>query len=431
MVRRFDVVLDGSDNFATRYALSDTCYHERRPLVSAALGEFDGTLTTLKPYENGPDGKPNPTYRCLFPEAPPPGTIPTCAEAGMLGALAGVLGSLMAMEAIRVIVGGFGAGDEGLIGRLLMIDARAMRFETLRYAWDPDNPLSGKKLSARGAARGAEPISSARPRTPLCGIDEAHAIVAARIEAALSSAAVIERVEDPVADEDERRDREKRDDIGECPALEITLLRLPAPRQVQAIEFVFLRSSLRHCFALSRIGPARNHWPIGAFIRRGRALLNGRRHFNVFDQLDIILSGHSGTRGTSPPFDPETGHAPPRCLLRSRASSRPFHPFACLQRWRHRLHAPAASSGRKRLWRGAPSRPSRIAHARPVRRRLHRSAADRRPGARAAEDRPDGRTRCRTWKPDPRRSSSARKSTIRGPRRRERLSSTRPTSSCF
>jgi adenylyltransferase/sulfurtransferase len=144
IVRHFDVVLDGLDNFATRYALSDACFHERRPLVSAALGEFDGTLTTLKPYENSGDGKPNPTYRCLFPEAPEPGTIPTCAEAGVLGALAGVLGSLMALEAIREIVGGFGDGDEGLVGRLLMVDARAMRFETLRYAWDPDNPLSGK-----------------------------------------------------------------------------------------------------------------------------------------------------------------------------------------------------------------------------------------------------------------------------------------------
>ena len=144
IVGRFDVVLDGSDNFATRYALSDACFHERRPLVSAALGEFDGTLTTLKPYETGGDGKPNPTYRCLFPEPPEPGTIPTCAEAGVLGALAGVLGSLMALEAIRVLVGGFGDGDEGLVGRLLMIDTRAMRFETLRYAWDPDNTLSGR-----------------------------------------------------------------------------------------------------------------------------------------------------------------------------------------------------------------------------------------------------------------------------------------------
>ena len=148
IVARFDVVLDGSDNFATRYALSDACYYERRPLISAALGEFDGTLTTLKPYETDADGRPNPTYRCLFPEAPEPGTIPTCAEAGVLGALGGVLGSLMALEAIRVIVGGFGDGDEGLVGRLLMIDTRAMRFETLRYAWDEANPLSGTRAGA-------------------------------------------------------------------------------------------------------------------------------------------------------------------------------------------------------------------------------------------------------------------------------------------
>jgi molybdopterin-synthase adenylyltransferase len=153
IVQGFDVVLDGSDNFATRYALSDACFHERRPLVSAALGEFDGTLTTLKPYENGADGKPNPTYRCLFPDPPEPGTIPTCAEAGVLGALAGVLGSLMALEAIRAIVGGFGDGDEGLVGRLLMIDAKAMRFETLRYGWDPDNPLSGSRAPSSGASR--------------------------------------------------------------------------------------------------------------------------------------------------------------------------------------------------------------------------------------------------------------------------------------
>jgi molybdopterin/thiamine biosynthesis adenylyltransferase len=158
IVKRFDIVLDGSDNFATRYALSDTCFHERRPLVSAALGEYDGTLTTLKPYENGADGKPNPTYRCLFPDPPEPGTIPTCAEAGVLGALGGVLGSLMAFEAIRAIVGGFGDGDEGLVGRFLMIDSRAMRFETLRYAWDPDNPLSGSRRAA------AEALATGMPR---------------------------------------------------------------------------------------------------------------------------------------------------------------------------------------------------------------------------------------------------------------------------
>src|SRR5688572_5077181 len=141
LIRRYDIVADGSDNFTTRYLVSDACYFAKRPLVTAAVGPFDGTLTTLRPHEVGPDGKPNPTYRCLFPEPPPAGTVPACAEAGILGALPGVLGSLMAFEVIREIVK-FG---EGLVGRLLMIDALAMRFETLSYAWDPANPLSGEK----------------------------------------------------------------------------------------------------------------------------------------------------------------------------------------------------------------------------------------------------------------------------------------------
>ena len=144
LVAGYDVIIDGSDNFATRYAVSDACFFERRPLVSAAIGEFDGSLTLLKPYQRNRDGAPNPTYRCLFPEAPPPGTVPTCAEAGVLGALGGVFGSLMALEAIREIVGGFGDGDVGLLGRLLLADVRAMRFETLTYAWDENNPLSGR-----------------------------------------------------------------------------------------------------------------------------------------------------------------------------------------------------------------------------------------------------------------------------------------------
>ncbi|HKH33216.1 MAG TPA: molybdopterin-synthase adenylyltransferase MoeB [Beijerinckiaceae bacterium] len=139
LVRGYDLVADGSDNFETRYAVSDACFFEGKPLVTAALGQFDGSLTTIRAHEKGPDGKPNPTYRCLFPSPPPPGSIPTCAEAGVLGALAGVVGSLMAMEAIREIVG-FG---EGLVGRLLMLDARGMRFETMEYGWDETNPLSG------------------------------------------------------------------------------------------------------------------------------------------------------------------------------------------------------------------------------------------------------------------------------------------------
>ena len=141
LIGGYDIIADGSDNFATRYLVSDACYFAKKPLVSAALGTFDGTLTTIRAHERGADGRLNPTYRCLFPEPPPPGTVPACAEAGVLGALAGVIGSMMALEVIREIVG-FG---EGLVRRLVMIDARGMRFETFRYAWDPANPLSGER----------------------------------------------------------------------------------------------------------------------------------------------------------------------------------------------------------------------------------------------------------------------------------------------
>ena len=135
-----DVVADGSDNFDTRYAVSDACFHAQKPLVTAALGRFDATLTTIRAHEAGPDGAPNPTWRCLFPSAPPPGTVPACAEAGVLGALAGTMGSLMALEVIRAIVP-FG---RDLVGRLLMVDARDMRFDVMEYGWDPANPLNGQ-----------------------------------------------------------------------------------------------------------------------------------------------------------------------------------------------------------------------------------------------------------------------------------------------
>jgi adenylyltransferase/sulfurtransferase len=145
LISAHDVVLDGSDNFSTRYLVSDACFFAKRPLVTAALGTFDATLTTIRAHEKGADGKPNPTYRCLFPEPPPEGTIPTCEQAGIIGALAGVAGSLAALEVIRAIVG-FGTP---LVGKLLMLDAREMRFETLRYGWNSENPLSGEKPTLR------------------------------------------------------------------------------------------------------------------------------------------------------------------------------------------------------------------------------------------------------------------------------------------
>ena len=129
LVRLYDVVVDGSDNFATRYLLADTCAAEQRPLVSAAIGTFDGSLTTLLPWTTGDDGRRNPGYRDLFPEPPPAGLVPSCAEAGVVGALPGILGSLQAMEVIKLVCR---IGDP-LVGRLLLVDALSMRFETIRY----------------------------------------------------------------------------------------------------------------------------------------------------------------------------------------------------------------------------------------------------------------------------------------------------------
>lgn len=140
MVGAYDIVADGSDNFATRYLVSDACYLAGRTLVFAAVGPFDGHITTLKPHEKKPDGTPWPTYRCLFPEAPPPGTVANCAEVGVLGAVVGVVGTLQATEVLKEVLG---IGDS-LAGRLLIYDALAARFQEVRYNWDPANPLSGE-----------------------------------------------------------------------------------------------------------------------------------------------------------------------------------------------------------------------------------------------------------------------------------------------
>ncbi|WP_440409550.1 molybdopterin-synthase adenylyltransferase MoeB [Neorhizobium petrolearium] len=135
---RFDLLIDGSDNFDTRYAAADAAELAKIPLVTGAVGRFDGSVTVLKPYETGPDGAPNPTYRDLFPEKPPEGLIPSCAETGIVGALTGVIGTLMAMEAIKLIVG---IGDP-LVGRLMLYDSLVARFDIIKY----------KRRTARAAA---------------------------------------------------------------------------------------------------------------------------------------------------------------------------------------------------------------------------------------------------------------------------------------
>jgi adenylyltransferase/sulfurtransferase len=141
IISRYDIVTDGSDNFATRYLVSDACYLAKRTLVFAAVGPFDGYVTTFKPHEMSADGKPFPSYRCIFPEAPPAGTVPNCEEVGVLGAVVGVLGTLAATEILKEITG----AGESLAGRLLIYDAKSARFESVNVAWDPSNPLSGSK----------------------------------------------------------------------------------------------------------------------------------------------------------------------------------------------------------------------------------------------------------------------------------------------
>ena len=137
------VVADGSDNAATRYVVSDACFHARVPLVSAAVHGFDGHVTTLVPHVERPDGVPNPTYRCLFPDPPPDAMVDECARHGILGAVTGVIGSLQANEVLKLVLG----LGEPLVGRLLLFDARDTRFETIGYRWSASNPLNGNRTS--------------------------------------------------------------------------------------------------------------------------------------------------------------------------------------------------------------------------------------------------------------------------------------------
>jgi adenylyltransferase/sulfurtransferase len=139
LIGRYDIVADGSDNFATRYLVSDACYLAKRPLAYATLGAFDGYVSLFKPYETTKDGTPYPTLRCLFPEPPPEGLVANCAEVGVLGPIAGVVGTLQATEMVKEILG---IGNS-LAGKLLIYDALAPRFEIVSIGWDPDNPLSG------------------------------------------------------------------------------------------------------------------------------------------------------------------------------------------------------------------------------------------------------------------------------------------------
>ena len=135
LFRDYDLILDGSDNFATRYLVNDAAITAGRTLVSGAVLRFDGQVSTFKPHA-GPE---HPCYRCLFPEPPPPGAVPACSEAGILGAVAGAVGTLMAVEALKELIG---IGD-GLSGRLLLYDALSASTRIVRFRRRPGCPACG------------------------------------------------------------------------------------------------------------------------------------------------------------------------------------------------------------------------------------------------------------------------------------------------
>jgi adenylyltransferase/sulfurtransferase len=135
VIEPYDIVIDGTDNFPVRYLVNDATQMLGKPLVYGSIYQFDGQATVFMP------GKDAPCYRCLFPEPPPPGTVPSCAEGGVFGVLPGIVGCIQATEAIKLITG---IGDP-LIGRLLIFDALGMEFQTVNVRWDPECPVCGKE----------------------------------------------------------------------------------------------------------------------------------------------------------------------------------------------------------------------------------------------------------------------------------------------
>ncbi|GGC27957.1 molybdopterin biosynthesis protein [Siccirubricoccus deserti] len=149
LIPRYDIICDGTDNFATRFLLGDACHLLGRPLVSAAVLRFEGQLSTYKSHL----GPPHPCHRCLHPEPPPDGLVPSCSEAGVLGAVTGVMGTLQATEVLKEIMG----IGEGMSGRLLLWDALDTRFRTVKLRRDPGCALCGEAATIRDLSAHAAP----------------------------------------------------------------------------------------------------------------------------------------------------------------------------------------------------------------------------------------------------------------------------------
>ena len=152
IIDQYDLVINGADNFATRYLVNDACYLQNKPLVDGSILIFDGQATVFLPGEG--------CYRCLFPSPPPPGMVPNCAEAGVLGALTGLVGSIQATEALKYFLG----IGESLSSRLLLVDALSMTFREVRLKKNPNCPLCGENPT----------VTELIDYEVFCGIAEPH-----------------------------------------------------------------------------------------------------------------------------------------------------------------------------------------------------------------------------------------------------------------
>jgi molybdopterin/thiamine biosynthesis adenylyltransferase len=139
LVRQYDLIADGSDNFSTRFLVNDVCYFEKKTLVSGAILRFDGQVATFKPHLPDTGGGHGPCYRCIFREPPPEGQVPSCAQAGVLGALCGLIGSMQATEILKELMG----IGESLSGFLMICDGLGSTFRKIKVKNDPGCPLCG------------------------------------------------------------------------------------------------------------------------------------------------------------------------------------------------------------------------------------------------------------------------------------------------
>ncbi|MBI4342157.1 MAG: ThiF family adenylyltransferase, partial [Candidatus Omnitrophica bacterium] len=174
LIKGYDVVIDGTDNFPTRYLVNDACVFQKKPNIYGSIFRFDGQATVFAPFKG-------PCYRCLYPEPPPPGMVPSCAEGGVLGVLPGIIGVIQATEAVKLIIG----NGQPLIGRLLLYNALKMEFREVKLKRAPDCPVCGDHPTVKelidydefcGLGRGGEPADTAHSEYDL-GPSEVKALL--------------------------------------------------------------------------------------------------------------------------------------------------------------------------------------------------------------------------------------------------------------